>query len=214
MLKKNGSKLLVILSSFVVITGGIVYYSGHTSKAKDKNVTVNSSSKTKNNTRTVIHSDKPVYNDIQEITKLADAVFIGTVIDVAGTRNLARNPQNPDEEDQSVYIEGVDYNVKVEEFLKGNDNKDLLVTEERNVQLNKSDKPVKNEYYIGLENGQQYIFFANKSESTGRYYAVGEPFFFELKNNKVKVKSNDEEIRNLFKESDLSSFKEKVKSSK
>jgi hypothetical protein len=60
------------------------------------------------------------------------------------------------------------------------------------LRLEKDSPLVKDERYIGLNPKSTYVFFAKKSSTTGSYYAVGDPFFFEIKNNIVKLLTNEE----------------------
>lgn len=163
---------------------------------------------------TVSQSDRPSYTNLDDITKASDAVFIGTVDSIAGTRNLARNPKDPSKEDENITVEGVDYKVTVLEYLKGSDGNQVLVTEQKQNKLDKNEPFVKDEHYIGLNPGATYVFFAKKSTSTGRYYSAGDPFFFELKNNTVKLLTTEDNLKTYFKDTDVKTFKDKVKNVK
>jgi|GEM_PF-2532129 len=160
---------------------------------------------------TISHSDRPKYTNIKDLSKASDCIFVGTVEGVAGTRNLARNPNDPTEEDPNIYVEGVDYNVKVIEVLKGKADSHVLVTEQKQMRLDKDGPMVQDEHYIGLTSGQTYIFFVKKSNLTGRYYSVGDPFFFAIDNNKVVLKTKEKDLLDLYKPEEAKAFKAKVK---
>jgi hypothetical protein len=70
--------LLAIITIFIL---GYVYVNN-----------VNNVNNKNNEVRTSIESDLPSFNDIKTLTSESDAVFIGEVRNINGTRNLARNP--------------------------------------------------------------------------------------------------------------------------
>jgi hypothetical protein len=161
-----------------------------------------------------IVQDRPSYTDLSTLTNESDAVFIGEVEKIEGTRNLAKNPQDPSKEDENIYVEGVDYRVNILEYLKGNDNNQVIVTEQKQLRLEKDKPLVKDEHYIGLNPKETYVFFAKKSPKTGKYFSAGDPFFFEIKNNTVKILTNEKNLLDHFKDKGLDEFKAKVKEAK
>jgi hypothetical protein len=160
---------------------------------------------------TISHSDRPKYTNMKDLSQASDLVFVGTVEGIDGTRNLARNPQDPTQEDPNIYIEGVDYNVKVTEILKGQADSNVLVTEQKQMRLGKDQPMVPDEHYIGLTPGQSYIFFVKKSNITGRYFSVGDPFFFAIENNKAVLKTKEKDLLDIYKTEDVNLFKKAVK---
>ena len=162
--------------------------------------------------RIVSHADRPTYSNLLDVTNASDAVFIGTVEGVDGTRNLARNPQDPSKEDPERYVEGVDYRVDVSELLKGNDtDKQVLVTETKLQRIGKEQVEVPDANYIGLVPGQSYIFFVKKSAVSGRYNATGQPFIFSVNNNKVELQTTEKDLMEQYQVEELITFKDKVK---
>ncbi|KAF0994218.1 hypothetical protein [Geobacillus sp. TFV-3] len=196
-----------IVTIGVIFIGGVVYFikdGGNTDKQ------IGSADVTKQ-THTFSHSDRPKYTNIKDLGKASDCIFVGTVEGVAGTRNLARNPNDPVEEAPNIYVEGVDYNVKVIEVLKGKADSHVLVTEQKQTKLGKDEPMVVDEHYIGLTSGQTYIFFVKKSNLTGRYYSVGDPFFFALENNQVVLKTKEKDLLEIYKPEEVKAFKARVK---
>jgi hypothetical protein len=163
-------------------------------------------------TTVIHHSDIPQYSEIKKLVSSSDAVFIGTVEGISGTRNLARDPKDPSKEDPEILVEGVDYKVTIKEFLKGHDqDPQVLVTENRSVQYRKNDPVAVDEHFIDLIPGETYVFFTDKSQTTGRYFATGDPFFFQINHSSVQVKSNSKELEKYFPTEDVSTFSKKVK---
>jgi hypothetical protein len=164
--------------------------------------------------KTTSFADTPTYSNITELTNASTAVFIGKVEGEAGTRNLARDPQDPTKEDPNVYVEAVDYNVKVSSFLKGDPQSNVLVTEEQQMRSSKNEPFVLAEHFIKLNPGETYVFFAQKSNISGRYFATGQPFFFSVKENVAQVNTTEQELLQQFKPTDLASFVKQVKEAK
>ncbi|HEU4962563.1 MAG TPA: hypothetical protein VFV52_01700 [Bacilli bacterium] len=158
------------------------------------------------------HADIPVYADLAKLTSDADAVVIGTVSNIEGSRNLARDPNNPAKEDPNILIEGVDYRVHVQEYIKGAGTKSLLITETKQKRMGKDAPMVSEEGYMELESGSTYVFFVKKSPTSGRYYGVGQPFIFEVTEGQVQAKGKNPEWTKPFKPKDLTTFIEDVKS--
>ncbi|MGB8955534.1 MAG: hypothetical protein WCC10_09175 [Tumebacillaceae bacterium] len=166
------------------------------------------------NTYAVSHSDRPVYSDLKDLREACDLIFVGTVEGTTGTRNLARDPKNPELEDPNVYSEGIDYKVKVDEVLKGQADSSVTVIVQKQSKPG-PDKPMQiDEHYIPLDAGGAYIFFVRKSTISNRYFSAGDPFFFKIENNKAVLKSTEKELLKIYQPQDLNVFKKVVKEGK
>ncbi|PWK15977.1 hypothetical protein [Tumebacillus permanentifrigoris] len=203
--KKRIALSVVVAGS--LLAGGVAY----SMKDIKSTVPIAASPQVATETHSTIHADRPQYSNINDLRQASDLIFMGTVQGIDGTRNLARDPQNPLQEDPNLYIEGVDYKVKVVESLKGKAEADVLVTEQKQMRLSKDQPMVLDEDYIGLNTGQTYIFFVKKSTSTGRYYSAGVPFFFVIENNMAVLKTTEKDLEALYKPADVTSFKKAVK---
>jgi hypothetical protein len=199
-----------IIFSVIVVTlllmGTVFFRNGVNMKSQQEGAT-----KVAAKSNSITYSDRPKYTNMKDLLQASDLVFQGTVEGVYSKRNLARNPQNPSEEDPNIYVEGIDYNVKVNEILKGQADSNVLVTEQKQMQLGKDQSMVQDEHYLGLDSGHTYIFFVKKSNTTGRYYSVGDPFFFEIENNKAMLKTTEKGLLNNFKVEDVNLFKKEIK---
>ena len=164
--------------------------------------------------RIVVTSDRPAFQTVADLRKESDAVFVGTVKGIVGTRNLARDQNDPSKDDPNLYIEGVDYSVNILEYLKGDDTKQVIVTEQKQIRPTPEDPLVLDEDYVGMKDGETYIFFMKKSATTGKYFGVGNPFFFRVKGSTVEVMTKQDSIKSQFAQSDLSSFKQQVRDPK
>lgn len=202
-MKDKSLTIPVLMFAVALVTGTTVMGQFHAPEQPDKPAMVAQPTQ----------SDTLAYSDVAAMKQQADAVFIGTIVGVAGTRNLARDPQDPSKEDPNTLIEGIDYNVKVSEFLKGADQDTVVVTEMKQLQ-SKGFKASMDEHYIGLKPGETYVFFVTKSPTTGKYMGVGQPFLFEVKDKLVKVKNNDANLVKAFKDQDLDTFKKEIKETK
>ncbi|KEO84265.1 hypothetical protein [Tumebacillus flagellatus] len=199
-MKKTIVKPLVLAVPFLV---AVIYFSS---------TTVGNATNQAASVVTTSHSDIPIHRDMTSLVNAATYVLVGKVEGVAGTRNFARDVQDSAKEDPENYVEGVDYKVKVSEVLKGEiTEKEILVTETRSVRFGKNAPSTVSDQYVGLKEGEDYVFFAQKSETSGRFFNVGQPFFFALKNNQVELKSNEKQLADKFPIMKFEDFKTKMK---
>lgn len=199
--------LLVSISCAIVIGGAIflIKYEKPPQQKKTYHMTAE--------TEVISHSDRPKYMNIEDLVGASDLVFVGTVEGINNTRNLARDPEDPQKEDADNYVEGVDYKVKVNEMLKGEADPVVLVTEQRERKF-KGEPTIMDEHYIGLKSNGSYIFFVKKSNTTGRYYSAGDPFFFAIEENKAVLKTTEKDLLEIYEPKDVSAFKEDIKTAR
>lgn len=140
------------------------------------------------------------------LTEKAPVVAIGTIEGVAGSRNLARDPHNPQNPDPRLEIAGIDYRFKVDRFLKGSAPASILVTEAKS-RTWKGEKPVLYEGFKAMPPGGRYILFLRETrDGSGRWIGVAEPWRFAIHGAKVSVESKWGEAQKHFTVMDVNEF--------
>lgn len=139
------------------------------------------------NPNTNTHSDIAYVPNIDMLTDSSTIVIKGTVLDEVEEANLQRNPEDPSKESRSI-TPGKYHSVVIDEVLAGSiDEKDKI----KIAVTGGSYKGVKSEVQADLKNGHSYVFFLNTSSRGQPYYfGAGEPYIFEIEDNKIKAVSN------------------------
>lgn len=150
--------------------------------------------------------DVLVIPTLAELTQEAPVIAVGTIEGVAGTRNLARNPKNPQEPDPNLEIIGVDYRFQVERFLKGSAPATILVTEAK-LWIPKGEQPTLYEGFREMPPGGRYILFLRETrDESGRWIGVAQPWRFAIRDAKASVESKWQGAQKAFPEVDQSEF--------
>lgn len=125
----------------------------------------------------IVFRDFPVFDTIENITREADLIVVGTVGAKAGSRNLARNPLNPSEEATDRKLMSQEYEFVVETTLKGAAHDNILIVYPEYGVLMNGEKSI--EPQVPLDPGQRYIL-SLKQGTEGTFYGIGEPWQFKL----------------------------------
>lgn len=134
----------------------------------------------------IIFREFAVFRSIREMTREADLVVIGTVQSKDGSRNLARNPLNPNEEAVDRKLMSQEYQFGVEQALKGVVNGEVLIVYPEYTELPNGDRG--HEPQVPLDTGERYVLFLR--QGTDRtYHGVGEPWLFRLSSGKAQAMS-------------------------
>ncbi|MEQ6391321.1 hypothetical protein RZN22_18780 [Bacillaceae bacterium S4-13-58] len=150
---------------------------------------------------TTIHTtaDYPISESIREMVDNSDLVVMGQFKNMDSKWNMARNPNNIQEPDSNLYVEGHMYNFKVEKTITGKlNNEEIKVnikysTERTYKDDDRSEFQAKtiDPLYIEPELNANYILFLNYDENFDNYYGSSEPFLILIeKNNIAKLISN------------------------
>lgn len=158
--------------------------------------------------------DYPLSSDLQQMIDGAGYIVVGEYTGFDSSWNMARNPDNPKEEDDPEnYTEGRLYNFTVERTLKGSiDDQSILVNHKysETIWTTESDavmdaegnivKPatetkdisftVVSPMFIEPEYGCKYILFLCRGGDFGYYYASGEPFSIKITDGVAALQSN------------------------
>ncbi|MBP2017755.1 hypothetical protein J2Z79_001140 [Symbiobacterium terraclitae] len=153
-----------------------------------------------------LHVDFLTISTLEELTQQATLIAVGTVEGVAGTRNLARDPWDPQKPHPSLEILGVDYRFRVEEILKGSTPSTILVTESKSA-ASKGRQHVLFEGFKEMPRGARYILFLREThDGYGSWVGIAEPWRFALRGSKVSVESKWEAAHQKFAVNDRNAF--------
>lgn len=166
----------------------------------------------------VLSKDFPSTSDLNDMINEADVIVIGHYTGLDSKWNMARNPNNPSEEDKENYVEGHLYNFNISDTIKGAiDSKQIKVNHRfaETIKLEVSDEVVspegiitkkatnveikeivnKDPLYIEPKNGKKYMLFLKENKVIGNYFGAIEPFSIIIdKNNKAVLQTNIETI--------------------
>ncbi|MDM5188799.1 cardiolipin synthase [Bacillus sp. DX4.1] len=172
----------------------------------------------KNPETVILSKDFPATSDLNQMINEADVVVIGEYEGLDSKWNMARNPNNPLEEDKENYVEGHLYNFNISETIKGTtENKKIKINHRfaETVKLEDSDAVVapdgtikkeatkvvtkdvenKDPLYIEPKISKKYMMFLKKDQLFGNYYGAIEPFAITFdENNKAELQTNIETI--------------------
>lgn len=148
----------------------------------------------------------PIADNFNSLIGETDVIVKGSFYAFDSKWNMARNPENIQEEDPNLLVEGLLYKFEVNEFIAGEGNNDILV----NLEYSFADKL--SEYFMEPDFGKEVILFLKFNKDFDHYYGVMEPFRFEVDGENIKVKTNIKKIENNFKDkATKESLKDKVK---
>lgn len=158
-----------------------------------------------------ISADYQVYPTLAELVEQASAIAVGTVEGVEGTRNLARDPDNPDLPHPSLEIIGYDYRFVVEEYLKGEGPDTILVTEARKFRSHGEEATPAEPPPPEMEFGGRYVLFLNRAADREHWIGVAEPWRFALRDAQVQVESTWEAAPRAFPSMGEEEFVEQIR---
>jgi len=159
-----------------------------------------------------VHADYPTITTLEELTRQATVIVVGTVEEVAGTRNTARDPLDPQKPHPSLEIVSVDYQVRVEQVLKGAAPAQLLVTQAKSA-APKGESHVLFEGFKDLAVGQRYLLFLRQTtDGSERWIGIAEPWRFALLNDRIIVESRWEHATSYFPAANANEFLTQVRS--
>lgn len=138
--------------------------------------------------KTLVFTDVPTYDNIEALATDADVIVVGRVTGKGGSRNLARDPNDPTKEASDRKVMSQEYAFSVEKYLKGNgDAKIDIVYPESTAMGTEAAIP---EPETKLEVSQRYVLFLKKGEG---YFGVGQPWQFQLINGRASAKAYNPE---------------------
>ncbi|PFN23214.1 cardiolipin synthase [Bacillus cereus] len=210
MLSKKAKTIVIAIPLAAVIGfGGYSAYNSHFSNVAGED---------KNAETVILSKDFPATSDLNQMINEADLVVIGEYGGLDSKWNMARNPNNPSEEDTENYVEGHLYNFNISETIKGNNkNKQIKINHRfaETVKLEDSNAVVapdgtvtkqatkvttknvqnKDPLYIEPKVNKKYMLFLKKDQLFGNYYGAIEPFAITFdENNKADLQTNIETI--------------------
>lgn len=125
-------------------------------------------------------ADMVTRNSLQSLASGSDVVLIGVVRAESGTRNMARQPDDPRKPHQTLVITGQDYEVSVLSVLKGTAEQTIVVTAAKSVGTS-AETMARHPNYVPTRIGGQYLFFLDRQiDGTSGYVPSAEPWRFEL----------------------------------
>lgn len=143
-------------------------------------------------------ADYLVITTLEELTQEASVVAVGTVAGVDGTRNVARDPWNPELPHPSLEIIAVDYRFEVEEFLKGSAPSTLLVTESKWIGRKGQPRALIRGFVEMSSGGRYVVFLRETTDETGHWIGIAEPWRFALRDGQAVVESRWEAAGDRF----------------
>ncbi|OPY59581.1 MAG: hypothetical protein A4E55_00141 [Pelotomaculum sp. PtaU1.Bin035] len=200
-------KRLSILALFTILLGMFWIVSNNVnSKTNTENFFLSETNLTKDmgdGSFAVVNLDKQGYTDLKQMTSSAGFIIVGTVKEVQGTVNLARNIYNTDEPDNNNPVIAKKYLISVEETIKGETDKEIIVTQEYLINDNMNNNYNLEQNEIPLEIGSRYVLFLFKNtgktkELKETYFRIGDPWQIKLINNESSVICGNKDISKHF----------------
>lgn len=153
--------------------------------------------------------DYPTADNIDSIISESDYIVIGYFSEYNTTWNMARNPDNIQEEDSTMKVEGKVFKFVINKQLKGD-------SEERSailVNLPYNHDGIVDQIFMEPTLNEKVILFLKYDKNFDYYYPALEPFQFMLLNDELKVKTNIQRIKKSFDEDKikLNILEQKVK---
>jgi len=150
-----------------------------------------------------VNLDKQGFKDFKEMMSFSGFVVIGTVKEIQGTVNLARNIYNTDEPDNAHPAMAKKYLIAVEESLKGNVGQEIIVTQRYTMTDNMGNTFNLEDNEVPLEVGARYVLFLLKNpgktkELKDTYFGIGDPWQIKLLNNEGIVECGNKDILKFF----------------
>lgn len=135
---------------------------------------------TSSETTFVLADEFATRSTVADLARTSDAVIIGTVRSEAGTRNMARNPDDRLKEDSFYVVLGQDYVIDVEEAIKGDAAGAITLTVAR-AHGNVENGVFPDADFVPLRTGQRYLLFlVTQVDGTQGFVPAPEPFRFAL----------------------------------
>ncbi len=161
-LKGKSKQILAVVLATVLICGAILFFA---------------LSNRQGQTTLSVSSDAITYGSLAEMAEVADYIVVGQCAAYDASWNMARDPENPELESASVYIEGRIYRFEAENVLKGEMEDTFSVCYETAVQVSMEDGDsvlAPDGDYVAPDIGETYLLFLT-SDGT-YYYGIGTPF--------------------------------------
>ena len=150
--------------------------------------------------------DLEMFASLEEMVVAVEFVFLGTVLEVEGHYNLARNVADVTEPDPHIFALGQIYRVQVDRYLKGEggsiqqvvQSEGLLTEVSRQVGLSQTDEDLRHarlqEEHIPMQVGQQYLFFVDRSSVKPEYLLriAGDPWRYRLDSESAELDATSE----------------------
>lgn len=197
-------KILVISSVSVIMIAIFLFfpYSSHEVADAVQDNNVNS---------VLISRDFSSTDNLADMVKNSDLVVIGTYKGLERKWNMAYNPENPDIESSTEYVEGHLYNFNIEEILKGSSKKNINInhrySEIIKIEETSGDEVISDEgillkepseitlheievldpLFIEPDLGLKYIVFLKKGDGEGTFYGAIEPFLIKFEGNNIAL---------------------------
>jgi len=195
---------LVAFISFLVINSSISKTAGDNGDAivlSEANLSTQGS----NNNVDVLCLDKQGFLDLKGMKSSAKFVVVGTVKNVSGTVNLARNIYNTNETDNDHPVMANKYLITVEDGLKGEVEKEIIVTQPYSITDYMANNNSLIEKEIPLEVGSRYVFFLYKNpgktkELSETYFGIGDPWLIKLSDKNGEIISGNKDLLKQFKD--------------
>lgn len=183
-MKRNVSLCLILLLSLILLISGC-----------------KSSDNYSNNSQIKVNVDYPIAYDINNLINSSTNIVKGHFTRYIDTWNMARNPDNLQEEDKNVRIEGRLFEFVINKELKGNMSKKEIIT----VNLPYSHYGVIDELYVEPVLDENVTLFLKYDSDFKCYYPAIEPYQFIVKDNELKVKSNNKKVALEFNKKEITS---------
>lgn len=152
-------------------------------------------------------SDVQGYRSTAEMVRAADVVVVGTVVAKDGVRvNLERDPLNPEVEHPTRRILATPYTVEVEEYLKGEDQRQIRLLQPSHLSLPDSPALVEDRTQRPYEVGERYVLFLKRGVLGDYYGTIGEPGAFIIRDGKAEVNSGFAEPHAWYRPTPASKF--------
>lgn len=210
MATKKAKKSAIVISLAVVLgLGGFLTLNAQSQFLSDEE---------KGPQHIVLSKDYPSTSNLNDMINEADVIVIGQYTGLDSKWNMARNPNNPSEEDTENYVEGHLFNFNISETVKGTTDSEEIKVNHRyaeTVELEVSDQVVspkgiitkeatnveikdivnQDPLYIEPRNGEKYMLFLKENKEIGNYFGAIEPFSIIIdENNKAELQTNIETI--------------------
>lgn len=145
----------------------------------------------------IIKTFKPTANDLSSMIDESEFIVIGEYGKFIENWNLARNPNDITKEDTEIRVEGRKFEFKVEKYLKGSGDSNVVIS------IPYSHEGIVDDTYYEPESGNKVILFLKKNNEFNNYYPSIYPYEFEIAKDKIKFKTNVKYIEDSFKDKEL-----------
>lgn len=155
-----------------------------------------------------VKTDYKGLSDIQSVVDNSDVIVSGIFIVEKETMNLARDASDINKEDPTIYVEGVIYEFKVDEYILGKGDQEIQVVLEKSINNN----PV--ETYYAPDIKKNCVLALNYNTQLDQYYPAGFPYEFRADKNDLKAYHGNPDFISNFKDkkTNIEGLKDKAKS--